>query len=199
MAKFRVGDEVRIVNHGYGLPLSDVGGVYTIEEISETGYITNLGYKLKDYNGESVTHKTWGFVGEQSFELVERPFTKADLRTGMVLELVTSGMHEDLGVVMLGVEEHSNPYYPTLQDVIIYSKGGFDELNYYDDTLAGKYHKVMRVYKAPADFKSFIGKGDLIWERKEKSEKELKKEELSAKMDKLKKQITAIQEEYNKL
>jgi MoxR-like ATPase len=70
--KFKVGDKVKVVNHGSGCGPEELGQEVTIIEIGNYGSTNNNGYKVDPPIGNTLNNFYNGFIGEDSFEIVER-------------------------------------------------------------------------------------------------------------------------------
>lgn len=159
-SKFRVGDKVKIVQGGYGFLYEFVGQIVEITEVKESRYYGDTGYKVTKTFGE-YGDGDGGFVGAESFELVERKsFLKEDLRTGM--RVVTR--NGETRVVMLGT---------AAGDVTTYSSG-FCYLESYSDSLeiypyveCTSEYDIDEVYEepGPAYLLNTSRKGRMLWKR----------------------------------
>ena len=67
--KFKVGDKVRCVINGEGLAKEGIGNIFTITELGQ--YRSLPGYKIDPPQGNTLIGLYHGFIGENSFELVE--------------------------------------------------------------------------------------------------------------------------------
>ena len=66
---FEVGDRVRVIRNGCGCDSGEVGAVVTVTELG--GYVDGLGVKVSPPIGNSKGGEHEGFIGVESFELVE--------------------------------------------------------------------------------------------------------------------------------
>ena len=72
--KFKIGDRVKVVDHGRGCSRDDCGKVVTITEIGRyNGVSTQNGYKVSPPIGNTRTGSFNGFIGELSFKRHDKP------------------------------------------------------------------------------------------------------------------------------
>lgn len=167
--KVRIIKDPGVGRNGHGM----VGHVVTVQGVGSV-YV----YCKEFGPSHSINCQCLGPVG----------LTKTDLRTGMRVQY-RCGWER----VVVGEK--------------LYDESGkrVAELGPYEEALVlgcDKGMDIVKVWAAPSSCEDFFDlgvKGALLFEREEKSEKDLKKEELSAKMDDIKKQLSALQEEYNSL
>jgi hypothetical protein len=69
MTKFRVGDKVKIVRNGLGLPLSAIGKIATITDVGGT-YCGGEGVKIAGF--KNPPYEDW--IGVDSFVLISRKY-----------------------------------------------------------------------------------------------------------------------------
>lgn len=135
-----------------------------------------------------VYYKEFGKPGHIHHQFLgPAEFTKSDLRTGMRVQYRCGWVRVVVGEKLYDDGEQVAALSPYKDSFAHLVDSGMD---------------IVKVWAAPASCEDFFNldvKGYLMFEREEKSEKDLKKEELSAKMDDIKKQLSALQEEYNSL
>lgn len=73
--KFKVGDKVKVIIGGWGCsPNNDIGKIVTI--IKTGSYNNKNGYRVSPAIGNTRTGLYEGFIGEESFELVDDTMMK---------------------------------------------------------------------------------------------------------------------------
>lgn len=153
--KFKVGDRVRVTEAVTDHRQTEIGKIVTITDINGRGLSY---YARKDVNYYDVNDSAFIFY-EDELELA--PFTKADLKDGMVVEYHCGDRRIVLGDKLMGFNSWIN-------------LGNYTEtLLNFDVNLA-----IDKVYKSTShtlnDYFN-ISNLELIWERNEKEEEPTKK------------------------
>lgn len=159
--KFKVGDKVRVT-----------GRAKTSTAVGKDKYIGRILTILKIFQGMEFPYSTDDKIyywSEDELELVETSFTKSDLKYGMVVEHKNGVRRMFLNNIFIGFDSCAllNYYTDTLENIIddrehsaltidkVYISSAVHLQNYFDDD-----------------------KLTLVWERKEKSRKEMTVEDI---------------------
>jgi len=106
--KFKIGDEVKIIQAGHGCHPRDLGEITTIIAIGSMYLSSEPGYKVDPAIGNCRSGACNGVIGESSFELVEAAFVP-DETTAKIGDLLTGTLNPYQNIYMVtGV---NRPHY----------------------------------------------------------------------------------------
>lgn len=161
--KFKVGDKVRVIKNKISLFSVDcVGEVGTVIGYGKRNLTKDDAYDIKFDIGSTASHYWWV---DEELELVEaKPFTKSDLKDGMVVEYRNGERALYNNKRFLG--EHGGMSLGTYEDDL--TRSTLPILRMSDGKPS---YDIMKVYETSAGSLPNLFKDDrltLIWERKEK-------------------------------
>lgn len=152
----------------------EIGTVLTIVdgEFASTGNFLAKGFK--NYPSDE------GWINCRNFE--PYIFTKSDLKTGMRV-VYRNGKTRVFGVNQFYNDAGGHGFYLSAYEDALIRKSGFLDCD------------IMKVYAAPEKCEDFFNldvRGELLFKREEKTEKQIQAEKLMAKADKLKAEFEAL-------
>lgn len=191
MPKFKTGDKVRVVSGTGRLWYSDrIGQEFTVETCMERLYENY--YTTVENGGGIYTVENGGGIYERDLELVTTP--KSMLKNGMRVKCRNDSMWTYLdGVFVAVTSDFSDDNYLEHMKPV-------NSPNWTDDLINdfGERFDVMEIFDAPSSvflYFAYNEETQSIWKRVEKSEAELRLEQMQAKAAELQNEMAKLQKD----